>query len=276
MYWKGVSNMLKKLVIAAAAVVVGLVVLKGTDLGSLVQVWWKDAVSCCARQIPPETRIKQLRMEIGKIDGDIRAAVDKLVTQEIACRNLKDNVEGLKGEQLQRKEEMTALISALEQENTRVSFKGQSLTAEAGQNKLDALRAKFEIGKESLKVKEQLLKNKGDQLALVAQRITRIKDKKIELTTLVEKLEAQLELVRIKQLDNKIEVNDSQVSKCEVLSERLKQMIAEEDLRAEKYAQFGLTTDAPSKVVKDQRSRAESIKAARSALAEDVDKPAGE
>lgn len=268
--------MLKKLVIAAAAVVVGLVVLRWTDLGSLVQVWWKDAVTCCQRQIPPETRIKQLRMEIGKIDGDIKSAVDKLVTQEVAYDGLKKDVEKLKAAQKQRKEDMVALISALEQDNTRVSFKKESLTAEAGQNRLDTLRATFEIGKESLKAKEVLLKTKSEQLELANQRIHKIKDKKVELTTLVEKLEAQLELVRIKQMDNKIEVNDSQVSKCEVLSERLKQMIGEEERRAEKYAEFGLTTDAPSRTAKDQRSKAESLKAARAALAEDGDKVAGD
>jgi len=259
--------MLKKLVIAAAAVVVGLVILKRTDLGSLMQVWWKDAVSVAQRQIPPETRIKQLRMEIGKIDNDIKAAVDTLVTHEVAFERLKDNIEGLKARQKQRKNEMTALIDALEQDNTRVSFKGQNLTAAAGQNKLDALRAEFEIDRESLKVKDQLLKNKGDQLDLAVQGINKIKDKKVELTTLVEKLEAQLQLVRIKQLDSKIEVNDSQVSKCEQLSEQLKQMIAEEEKRADKYREFGLTTDAPTRKTTDQPSRAESIKAAKATLA---------
>jgi len=260
--------MLKKLVIAAAAVVVGLVILKGTDLGSLLQVWWKDAVAVAQRQIPPETRLKQLRMEIGKIDNDIKTAVDKLVKHEVAYESLKGDVEGLKARQKQRKDEMTTLIDALEQENTRVNFKGQSLTAEAGQNKLDALRAEFEIGKESLKLKDQVLKTKSEQLDLAVQRINKIKDKKIELTTLVEKLEAQLELVRIKQLDNRIEVNDSQVSKCEALSGRLKEMIAEEEKRAEKYAQFGLNNDTPTRTATDPRSRAESIKAAKATLAE--------
>jgi hypothetical protein len=262
--------MLKKLVIAAAAVVVGLIILKGTDLGSLLQVWWKDAVACCQRQVPPETRIKQLRMEIGKIDGDIKTAVDKLVTQEVAFEKLKGDVEGLKARQKQRKEEMTALISALEQDLARVNFKGQSLTAEAGQNKLDTLRAEYEIGKESLKLKDQVLKDKEQQLNLAVERINKIKDKKVELTTLVEKLESQLELVRIKQLNNRIEVSDSQVSKCEVLSERLRQMIAEEEKRAEKYAQFGLIPDAPAKAAKDQRSKVESLKAAKAALADEV------
>jgi len=260
--------MLKKLVIAAAAVVVGLVILKGTDLGSLLQVWWKDAVAVAQRQIPPETRLKQLRMEIGKIDNDIKTAVDKLVKHEVAYESLKGDVEGLKARQKQRKDEMTTLIDALEQENTRVNFKGQSLTAEAGQNKLDALRAEFEIGKESLKLKDQILKTKSEQLDLAVQRINKIKDKKVELTTWVEKQEALLELVRIKQLDNRIEVNDSQVSKCEALSGRLKEMIAEEEKRAEKYAQFGLNNDTPTRTATDPRSRAESIKAAKATLAE--------
>lgn len=265
--------MLKKLVIAAVAVAVGLVILRKTDLGSLMQVWWKDAVSVAQKQIPPETRIKQLRMEIGKIDGDIKSSVDKLVTQEVAYEKLKENVEALKIRQKQHKEDLTTLIGSLEQVSTRVHFKGQNLTVEAAQNKLDALRTEFEIGKESLKVKEQLLKNKQDQLDYAVQRINKIKDKKGELATLVEKLEAQLELVRIKQLDNNIEVNDSQVSKCEVLSEKLKDLITEESKKAEKYAQFGLKTVGSNQTSKDPRSREESIKAAKAALAEEIAVP---
>jgi len=261
--------MLKKLVIAAAAVVVGVVILKKTDLGSLMQVWWKDAMTCVKRQVPPETRIKQLKMEIGKIDEDIKTAVNNLVKQEVIHRDLKEQTEAVKGRLAVVKQNMAALIDVLEKDSTRVNFQGQDLSVESAQAKLDRLRADFAAAKENLKVKEQLLKSKGEQLDLAEQRIGKIKDKKTELTEQVARLESQLELLRLKQIDNRIEVNDSQVSKCEALHEDLKKMIMEEEIRAEKFARYGLSPATQTTTKETQRSKAESIKAAKAVLAEE-------
>jgi len=266
--------MLKKLVIAAAAVVVGLVVLKKTDLGSLVQVWWKDALSCASAQVSPETRIKQLKMEIGKIDNDIKVAVNALIQQELVKNDLKKAVDAIRTEQAQRKADMKVLLEGLEKEKAQVAFKNETLSSERAQNRLDSLRSRYEADKEALKVREQLLTSKTEQLALLDQRIRKITDKKGELITMVGQLESQLELVRMKQLDNRtIDVSDSQVSKCEALRENLRKSIAAEELKAEKYAKYGLTAATPEPTVNEARSsKAEAIKAARAALAEDEDK----
>jgi len=261
--------MLKKLVIAAAAVVVGLVILKKTDLGSLMQVWWKDAVACVKKQVPPETRIKQLKMEIGKIDDDVRTAVNSLIKQELVYQDLQDKTNNVKGHLEGLKKDMTALIDVLEKDSKRVTFRGEDLSTEAAQARLDRFRAEYEATKENLKVKEQLLRTKSEQLNLAKERIRKIKDKKTELTEQVAKLESQLELLRLKQLDTNIEVNDSQVSKCQALQEDLRKMIKEEEIRAIKYAEFGLLPATPEKAETPQRSTVDSIKAARQALAED-------
>ncbi len=259
--------MLKKLVIAAAAVVVGLVILKKTDLGSLMQVWWKDAGAWCSRQVPPETRIKQLKLEIGKIDNDIRAAVNSLVKQEVIFRDLDGDVKALKAVQETRKKDMYTLIEALESNSTRVSFHEQSYSPEVAQIKLESLKTAYENGKQTLKLKEQNLKVKVEQLELADQRIKKIQSKKEELTTLVAQMEAQLENLRLKQVDNSVPVNDTQVSKCETLARNLKSLLAEEEIKAEKLARYGLTPAPSTEPAKDTaRSRVESIKAAKAVL----------
>jgi len=266
--------MLKKLLIAAAAIVVGLVIVKKTDMGSLMQVWWKDAGSWCSRQVPPETRIEQLKIEVSKIDRDIKKAVNQLVGVEVAHDELKKEIEALKDRQAQRKKEMTTLSEGLENGNTRVSLNTQSYSADTAQKMLDRFVAEYKTGREALKAKEELLRNKQEQLDLADQRIKGIQGRKAELEELVGKLEAQLELVKLKKTQNRIEVNDSQVSKCDQLAEDIKRMLNEETKRAEKYARYGLVTSTPS-VVKEEKSKADSIKAARAALAEE-DKAAGE
>jgi len=262
--------MLKKLLIASAAVVIGLVILKKTDFGSLVQVWWKDTGCWASRQVSPETRIKQLKHEITKIDHDVKTAINNLVRQEASFKMLKDEVDSLRTVQDQRRKDLLVLVDLVEKGPTEVLFKKQTYTPDEAQSQLDYLRTSFETGKEALKAKDQLLKIKAKQLEVADQRIFKIQEKKTELTNLVAKMEAQLELIRLKQVENNtIEVNDSQVNKCIVLQDNLKRMLIEEEARAEKYARFGLT---PSKQapVKDDRSRTDSINAAKAALADEV------
>ncbi len=268
--------MVKKLLIAAAAVVVGLVIVKKTDLGSLVQVWWKEAGGWCSRQVAPETRIKQLKLEIGKIDNDIRSATNSLVKQEVAYRELKGDVEGLKTVQANREAEMRALADALEANSTKVVFNNQTYSPDVAQIRLDGLNQAYRVGKQTLKQKEANLRVKTEQLELADQRIKRIQSKKEELTTLVAQLEAQLENLRLKQVDRSIPVNDTQVSKCENLARNLKAMLAEEEIKVEKYARYGLLPSTAEPAKEAHTSRAETIKATRAALAADGDKVAGE
>jgi len=260
--------MLKKLLIAAAAIVVGLLIVKKTTMGSLVQVWWKDTGNWVSKQVPPETRIDQLKIEVSKIDQDIKRAVNQLVLVEVDHDKLRKEIDDLKVRQTQRKKEMTALSEGLEAGKTRVSLNTQSYPADTAQQMLDRYVAEYKTGREALKAKEELLRNKQEQLDLADQRIKSIQGRKSELVELVGKLEAQLELVKLKKSQNRIEVSDSQVSKCDQLAEDIKKMLDEETKRAEKYARYGLTTSTPN-VVKEGQSKAESIRAARAALEED-------
>jgi chromosome segregation ATPase len=267
--------MLKKLVIAAAAVVVGLVILKKTDLGSLVQVWWGDLVSCAKRQVSPETRIKQLEMEVAKIDADRAAAVNKLSQREFAHLQLKEEIDALRTRQEQVKKDLAVLIEALESDNTRVSFKGQSFSAEGAQAELEALQETYKAGKDNLKVKEQLLKAKGDQLELAVRGIRKLNAEKEKLVLEVEKFKAQLELLRRKQMDNRIEIDDTQLSKCKALRDNLKKILVEEEIRDKNNALY-LAPEVPAPVKEEQqRTKAAVLKAAKAALAEG-DKAGGE
>jgi len=269
--------MLKKLLIAAAAVVVGLLIVKKTDMGSLVQVWWKDALSCCSRQVSPETRIKQLQLEIGKIDNDIRTAANSLIKQEVAYKELKGDVEGLRARMDQTKQDMLALIDALEKDSKRVVFQGHDYSSAVAQIKLEGLQTRYENDKKTLKLKEQNLKVKSEQLELADQRIKKIQTKKEELSTLVVQMEAQLANLRLKQVDNNVTVSDTQVSKCVNLAANLRKMLEEEELKDQTYARYGLLpqNNAEQTATAEKRTTKETIKAARATLA-DEDKVAGE
>jgi len=222
-----------------------------------------------------QTRIKQLKQEIVKIDGDVKTAVNTLVREEAAYNKMKEDVEALKTVQEQRRKDLLALVELVEKNATEpVAFKNQTYTPDEAQSQLDFQRVRYESGKKSLKAQEQLLKTKHTRLKVADQRIFAIQEKKTALTNLVAELEAKLELLRLKQLENTaIEVDDTQVKKCQELYENLSQKLREEEIRGEKYLRYGLIEkEAPAS--KDDRSRIESINAVRAALSDDDAKAA--
>jgi hypothetical protein len=80
--------MFRKVAIAVGAVLLGLVIVCYTSLPSLVQVKWHDSMAWLDRQVPIETQIKQLKLECGKIDNEIKANIDKLAKMEVETKNL--------------------------------------------------------------------------------------------------------------------------------------------------------------------------------------------
>jgi chromosome segregation ATPase len=248
--------MLKKLLIAAAAIVVGLVIVKKTQVGSLVQVWWKDAMTCCSRQISPETRIKQLKLEIGKIDGDIRGAINKLVKVEIEQDRLKADIAGLTAKQDQRARDMKALAVALK---TNVS------TGPKDENTLRSLTAQYRAGKEELASREERLAVLTEQLELADEQITKLKNKKEELLALADKMDSELARLHIRELDTGVTVDATQAARAEELANQINETIQERAKRAEKLAKYGLTKTQSARV---KQNKADAIKAAEEVLGE--------
>jgi len=275
--------MLKKLVIAAAAVVVGLGIIRftkpGKELGGMVELWWHNSGNWAKNQIAPETRIEQLEMEIGKISKDVRAAVTKRADLKADYLMLKDDVDALKTVQNQRKKDLLTLADLLERNSSEVVFKGHSFGARTAQQKLDSLKTAFETGDQAFKAKNDLLAAKAQRLELAEQHILKIQQKQAELTNLVDQMKTQLASIRMKQIENNVtDFDDSQVSKCLALQQDLKRMLLKEEALSEEKARFGLTTPMRTPTA-DDRSIADSVKAARAAVGAEVKadaKPAGE
>jgi chromosome segregation ATPase len=277
--------MLKKLVIVAAAVVVGLGIIRftkvGRECGGLAELWWSKSGDWAKNSISPETRIEQLEMEIGKINRDIRAAINKRADLKADYVMLKDEVDALKAKQEQRKKDLLVLADLLEQGSPQVVFQGYSYVAKTAQQKLDGLKTAFETGEQSLKAKSNLLAAREERLVLAERQILKIQQKQTELTQLVDQMKTQLANIRMKQMENNTaDFDESQVSKCVSLQQDLKRMLLKEEALAEEKARFlGTPVTVPAR---DESSIADSIKAARAAVAGDNtkatavdDKPAG-
>jgi len=261
--------MCKKLLLTGVALFVGFALLRSTSLGSLVQVAWKDARTGLDRAVPPDVQIKQLQVEIDKVDQDIRKNLGVLASQEVEHQGLEENVAGLKELLGKLKSDIAGMTTSLETRTVKPVAGRDPLAA-----KLDAAVATYENKKIELKGKEQLLAAKKQALEAAHQRIGEMRDQKERLRVTAAKLETRLEVVRLKEVQNKVEIDDSQVNRCNTLANKIEARLREKEKVAELNLQYGYRSEAPI-LDKEPRPAAEVLKAAKKALAEEGENVVG-
>jgi len=158
--------MCKKLVLAAVAILVGTAVVRHTSVGSLAHVWWHDAKKAVERQVPPEVQIKQLEVEVGKIDRDIKQNLSRLAGQEVDTQKLEENVASLKEEQKKLHASIEAMIATLKghEGNGRLTFNGREYSKSYLTSKLSTDTVRFQTRTAELASKEKLLDLKKQAL----------------------------------------------------------------------------------------------------------------
>lgn len=266
--------MLKKLLIAATAVVVGLMIVKFTTAGRLGRVAWSDVKVWCAGQVPLETRIKELRVLADDMDGPIKKARTRLVNLEWEKKRLAERRDALKTTQENRKKDMQVLLEGLEKNSTQVDFKNEVLSAEDAQIKLKTLTAVYQDGEETLKTLDRSYSLKSEQVGFADQRLSQLIGEKTKLVSKAEQLEAQVEHLRVKQLDGASEDTEKLVRDARELSSYIEGEISRKEIEIKVDAKHGLgPKDSP---VTKQPSREETLKAARSVLSGSEKVVAGE
>jgi chromosome segregation ATPase len=263
--------MLKKILIAAVAVVAGLVVV---NRSSLVRVWWNDARSCMERQIPPEVQLKQLAHEIDKIDADIKRNISKLAAQEVSVNQLEERVTGLKNKQKTVRADIESMREKLEGVRTeKVSFKGHAYPKSELTRRLDMAVTDYTNLKDQVKSQELLLADKRRTLEAAHTRISEMRNKKEEFRVVAAQLETKVEQLRTQQMASNVDLDESQVGRCNELIQKIKTRLATDEATVRILHDYGYETKTPV-AAPEQKSTEEVLKSARQALEDDTEKVA--
>jgi chromosome segregation ATPase len=257
--------MFKKIAIAAFAIGVGVLILSRV---SLVRVLWNDGKSWVARQVPPEVQLKEIKSEVEKIDGEIKKNLSKLAKKEVEAQNLDEEVAHLTDLERKLRADMRAMDKSLDAGTTKVNFEGRDVRVTDLTRRLDMATTRYKSVVEQLKTKKALLGDKRKTLEAAHNRITAMRNQQEELRMEVSRLETQIEVLKQKQVDSRIEVDDSQVSHCRQRINALKTQLREGEEETRLLVKYGyqqpVTDPADGAKTPD-----EVRKAARAALSED-------
>jgi len=273
---KGFSIMCKKLCIAVGAVILGLVAVMVVPKFSTHASAVYDKVFHWANEVPPEAQLQQLKKNVDLIDQDIKKNLGQLAAQEVQAERLETSLTKMKEKQTALREEIEAMSKALDSKETRVSWKGTNYSKSELALRLESKVNDYELHKTEIKTREQVLVSKKQSLELAHQRIREMKEQKEELRVTIAKLEARIEQIKLKQAENQstISLDDSQVSKCHDLANKLSLQLDEEQKKSELLDRYGYTKE-PKYPSREEKSTDEFLKAAKKALQDDDEKVVG-
>jgi chromosome segregation ATPase len=255
--------MLKKLVIAAAAIVVGLGIIRFTKVGKevsgLFELWCCKSGNWAKDQITPETRIEQLELKISKIPSEIDAAIVKKAELKTEYITLKQKIDRDEKALDQSREEVRALVGLLKQNSNEVAFKGEKVSGKSAREMFVQMDKLVQTADQTLKNNKEEAERLNNEMIQASLDIDKLKLRQAELVSKVGKLKSSLAAVRRKQKENNSPEIGSELVECETMLQELQKSILREDTLAEERARYGPTQ--PTTPTADDRAIEDRMKA---------------
>jgi len=230
--------MLKKLLIAAVAVLVGLTVITSpTWVGSLVRTKLKDARTWVRHQVPPETEIQRLRDEVARLSSVSKKHFSDLAEETVAVDRLRQDVSTLEANLAQKKKNILVLREDLGSPEQFVSYGERRYSKDEVKRQLARDFEAYQVAEENLKAKRGLLEAKEAGLAAAREQMKAMQDTRQLLEDKLARLEAEIKRVRVAQTRSQFSLDDSSLSRVKedvaALEDRVKVAQTELKLRAE-------------------------------------------
>jgi len=227
--------MCKKLMIAALAVVVGVGVVSSTRVGSHIRLWWNKSSAWAQQQVPPETEIERLKMELDNLTRLDDRYYDQVARQKREVQKLEAKVKTDRGNLAKREGELKEMRLVLTSKDDRAVFHG--FTKDKVQEQFTIDFKQFLADEEGVKADEQNLEElrgtlRENEKKLQELGITRTK-MKVRLQTLAKELARERRL----QTQNNLALDDTHYSavnqQINELEDRIEQMKIKRDMKGQ-------------------------------------------
>jgi len=247
--------MCKKLLITVLAVAVGVGVVSGTRLGSLVRYWWHTGCEKVQREIPPETEIGRLRMELDNLARLDDRYFDEVARQKLEVRKLENDLKVKKTSLAKTEKFLKGLHEALAEKGEFVSVNGQEYARDKAQAEFDVDFRQFQAAEKVVKADEELLSALKGRLAESEQRVMGLAAQRSEMKARLQELAAQLERERRLQSASSVVVDGNRYSALNKQMDELKDRIDALSIKREMKGQAGPSSIRAQEEAREEQKR---------------------
>jgi septal ring factor EnvC (AmiA/AmiB activator) len=229
--------MSKKVLIAALAVVVALVVVKGTWVGSHFRVWRQNIRQAVTERVSPEHEIARLRMELNGLGQQDDKHYDKVARQIVAVEKIEQQVVKTKEDLTAREARIRAMKTSMTGEDAFVTFNGSRYSRSDMQAQLYLSAQSFQADEETLKSKEEQLAAMKQSLEINKKKLSELKLVRQQMATELQRLETSLASERQAQAQQHNTLDDANYIRLrrdmDAVKERIKIEKTKRELRGD-------------------------------------------
>jgi len=227
--------MCKKLLIAALAVVVGVGVVSSTRLGSHIRLWWNKAGDQIARQIPPETEIERLKMELDNLARLDDRYYDQVARQKREVQKLEAKVKIDRVNLAKREAELREMRLVLASKDEKAVFHG--FTKDKVQEQFNIDFKQFLADEEGLKADDQNLEEVRGTLKENEKKLQELSVTRTKMKARLQGLARELARERRLQTQGSVVFDDGHYStvnqQINQLEDRVEQMKIKREYRGQ-------------------------------------------
>jgi len=205
--------MLKKLLIVGGIGFLAVAALQGTRLGSFLLSEARSLRERAEAAIPPEREIARLRNEVRKLDKDIFEVVNQLAKENVQTSQLEARVKELQASQGRTKELLEARAEAIKKAQQFVIFDNRKLTIAEAKALLEEGVRRYTLQQKTLESMEQALATRQRIRDTLARQLEVMKGQKAELTATIDALEAELQVLKLQQMESKYQTDDTRLAR---------------------------------------------------------------
>ena len=238
---------MKKLIVVA---VIGFLVVsaaRGAKWYSHLRSELAGAKQWAESQVPPEKEIVRLRHEVKLLDKDILAVVNQLAKERVECEELKAKVADLRTRQAADKETLQTRANAIKAAEANaeafVTFGSHKVRLDAAKNDLDEGVRRYSANQKSLETMELTLGSRERIRDGLEKQLETLKNKKSELTTGIDAIEADLTMLKLQQMESKYQTDDTRLAKIKESMRDLQKKVA---IEREKLKLLPAALEAPT------------------------------
>ncbi len=259
--------MIRKVLIAAATLLIAVVALKATNLDGYVKVYWDKLCSRIKKAPSLEDRVAKLKVDIGRIDDEMKASISEEIRLEQSLKRIRKDLdaekETLTAFETEHQKLKTALTAAVEAKKTQVSFEGEPMSVDAATARLATLNTLVPAQRKTVE------KLKDDEKTVVATHdavhkdLNAMSEDKAKFETLVKNLELRIKQVRQSERENKVGNDRGRSNQIEADLQEIEEDLGVRERFIEKEKQYGLIKAREAKETARTQSAEEVLKAAQ-------------
>ncbi len=233
--------MLKKALIAGLAVVVGVAVLAWVSpkLISTIRYQAGQAVESVENSVPLETEIGRLQAEVKRLEGDQNRYYDQVAKQAVEVDKLRRDVDDTTAAMDKQWANIEAMRNSLGDDvKTSFQFGKRTYTREEVTDQLARDFSSYQNCEKELKAKKELLSAADKSLAASEDQLGALKTVRNDMEVELAKLEADLKLVRLKEAQTSLKVDDGEYARVRADIAKLRDRVAAKEKALEYEGQF--------------------------------------